>query len=197
MSHTNRDAGRFHAVKFYESPESLCRIAAEFLGEGLLNHQPALVVATPEHCTGIAAELRARRLDVEALQAAGDLLLLDAAETLASFMVDGMLDAGLFASNLSGAIGRVTRQRPDCSIRAYGDMVDVLWKAGQEVAAIRLEMLWNKLVASHDFRLLCGYAMGSFYKDVGLQAIHHQHSHIVANHASSAPKRDVTSGGVR
>ena len=47
---------------------------------------------------------------------------------------------------------------------AYGEMVDVLWKAGQDVAAIRLEMLWNKLAAMHDFALLCGYAMGNFYK---------------------------------
>ena len=59
-------------------------------------------------------------------------------------------------------------------------MVDVLWKAGQHVAAIRLEMLWNKLAMTHDFALLCGYAMGNFYKDASLAKIHDQHSHVVA-----------------
>src|SRR6202049_647642 len=90
------EAGQFHAVKFYESRESLCRIVAEFLGEGLVTQQPALVIATPEHRAGILAELRARYFDVDGMQAAGDLLLLDAAEMLATFMVDGMPDADLF-----------------------------------------------------------------------------------------------------
>jgi hypothetical protein len=33
---------------------------------------------------------------------------------------------------------------------------------------------------THDFSLLCGYAMGSFYKDAALAEIHQQHSHVVA-----------------
>jgi hypothetical protein len=174
------ESGHFHAVKFYESRESLCRIVAEFLGEGLITQQPALIIATPEHRAGILAELRVRHFDVDATQAAGDLLLLDAAEMLATFMVDGMPDADLFFANTTGAIERVRRGRKGCTTRAYGEMVDVLWKAGHDVAAIRLEMLWNKLAMTHDFALLCGYAMGNFYKDASLAEIHHQHSHVVA-----------------
>ena len=55
-----KDGGtHHHAVRFYESDESLCRIVAEFLGEGLIVGQPALVVATPEHRAGIIEQLRA------------------------------------------------------------------------------------------------------------------------------------------
>ena len=89
-------AGHFHAVKFYETHESLCRIVVEFLGEGLLARQPALVIATPEHLAGIVAELEARHFDVAGMRAAGDLLLLDVADMLAAFMVDGMPDAERF-----------------------------------------------------------------------------------------------------
>jgi hypothetical protein len=180
------DAGHFHAVKFYESQESLCRIVAEFLDEGLALQQPALVIATPEHRSGIVAELRARHVDVEHIQKSGDLLLLDASAELAKFMADGMPDAGRFNQSAIEAIGRLCRERKDCTIRAYGEMVDVLWKGGQEVASIRLEMLWNKLAMTHDFSLLCGYGMGNFYKDAGLQAIRHQHSHVVAGHGGAA-----------
>jgi hypothetical protein len=183
LIHMNRKAatesGHFHAVKFYENRESLCRIVAEFLGEGLITQQPALIIATPEHRAAILAELRARHFDVDAMQAAGDLLLMDAAETLATFMVDGMPDADLFFASTTGSIERVRRGRDSCITRAYGEMVDVLWKAGHDVAAIRLEMLWNKLAMSHDFALLCGYAMGNFYKDASLAEIHHHHSHVV------------------
>ena len=174
------ETGHFHAVKFYENRESLCRIVAEFLGEGLILQQPALVFATPEHRDGILHELRARHFDVEHIQEIGDLLLLDAAEELATFMVDGMPDADRFNENAVRAIERLSAGRKDRAIRAYGEMVDVLWKAGQEVASIRLEMLWNKLAMTQAFSLLCGYRMGNFYKDACLQAIHHQHSHVVS-----------------
>jgi hypothetical protein len=58
-------------------------------------------------------------------------------------------------------------------------MVDVLWQDGLTAAAIRLEMLWNQLAMTHDFSLLCGYSMGSFYKDAGMRDICAQHSHVV------------------
>jgi hypothetical protein len=186
------ESGHFHAVKFYETRESLCRIVAEFLGEGLISQQPALVIATPEHRSGILAELRARHFDVDGMQAAGDLLLLDASEVLATFMVDGMPNADLFIRKTTGAIQQLCRGRKDCTIRAYGEMVDVLWKAGQTMAAVRLEMLWNKLAMTRDFALLCGYAMGSFYKDAGLEAIHREHSHVVSPEGQAVPVSPVT-----
>jgi hypothetical protein len=58
-------------------------------------------------------------------------------------------------------------------------MVDVLWRDGQSVAAIRLEMLWNRLAMTHDFSLLCGYAMGNFYKDANVADICEQHTHAI------------------
>jgi hypothetical protein len=189
---TTADNGHFHAVKFYDTRESLCRIVAEFLGEGLVTQQPVLVLATPEHREGILAELRARFFDVEKMQAAGDFLLLDAAEMLSTFMEDGIPDDPRFVASMTHAIERVCRGRTGCTVRAYGEMVDVLWKNGQDVAAIRLEMLWNKLAASQDFSLLCGYAMGTFYKDSGLTDIHGQHSHVVIDQGLQARARRTT-----
>lgn len=180
MDGTTTAAGRFHAAKFYETSESLCRIVAEFLGDGLRAHQPALAIVTPEHRAGIVAELGARHIDVKAVQDAGDLLLLDVTEVLTTFMVDGMPDAGLFLASTTRSIEQLRQGRKDCTMRAYGELVDVLWKAGQDAAAIRVELLWNRLAATHDFSLLCGYAMGNFYKRAGLNAISREHSHVVS-----------------
>ena len=185
-------AGHFHAVKFYDTRESLCRIVAEFLGEGLVTQQPVLVIATPEHRVGILAELRVRHFDVSAMEASGDFVLLDAAETLSTFMVDGLPDDPLFVASMTRAIDQACRGRKGCTVRAYGEMVDVLWKNGQDVAAIRLEMLWNKLATTHDFSLLCGYAMGTFYKDSGLADIHRQHSHVVIDQGLAARAQRTT-----
>ena len=180
-------SGHFHAVRFYDSPQSLCRIVAGFLAEGLRGTQPALVIATPEHRAGISEALRTQGLDIDALQSSGDLLLLDAEETLATFMVDGMPDAKRFQVAGTDVIQRACRGRKDCTIRAYGEMVDVLWKKGQSVAAVRLEMLWNKLAASQDFSLLCGYAMGNFYKGSQQQEICDQHTHVLSEDGTIGP----------
>ena len=172
-------SGHFHAVRFYENKASLARTVSEFLAEGLVTGQPALMIATPEHRDAVLDELRARHIDVEKVDAAGDLLVLDARETLRLFMVDGMPDVSLFKTHLPAAIDRLCRGRKDCTIRAYGEMVDVLWQDGLTAAAIRLEMLWNQLAMTHEFSLLCGYAMGSFYKDAGMRDVCAQHSHVI------------------
>ena len=151
-------AGRFHAAKFYESPESLCEVVAEFLSEGFVEHHPALVIGTPEHRAGILAALRARRLDVDRLQSDGELLLLDDCDVLASSMANGMPDATLFTAATACAI-EVRRGRQDRTTRAHGEMVDVVWEAGHDAAAISVELLWNRLAATHDFSMLCGYAI--------------------------------------
>ena len=58
-------------------------------------------------------------------------------------------------------------------------MVDVLWKQGLTESAIKLEILWNKLALKYRFALLCGYAMGNFYKQAKqLDDICAQHTHV-------------------
>ena len=174
------NGGHFHAVRFYDNEASLCHIVAGFLREGLALGQPSLVIATPAHSQGIIAELRAREVDVNELQASNDLVVLDAEDVMTAFMMDGKPDAGKFEVIASEAIERARRGRAGRTVRAYIEMVDVLWKAGQDVAAIQLEMLWNRLARTSEFSLLCGYAMGSFYKDASVADVCRQHTHLVS-----------------
>ena len=163
-------------------------LSRRFSAKDSSSASPGLVIGTPEHRAGIVQELRARHFDVDGLQAAGDLLLLDARETMSAFMVDGMPDAGAVHSS-----ARRTRSKQsvagatDCTIRAYGEMVDLPWKDGHSVAAVRLEMLWNTLAMTHDFSLLCGYAMGNFYKDASINEICQQHTHVIGAGGEAAP----------
>ena len=170
---------RLHAVRFYKDADSLGELVASFLDEGLRCHQPAVVIATPVHVQGIVQRLHARAFDVEQLQRSGELVVLDAQVTLDQFMVQGQPDAARFADTLIPVLESVSRGRRTV-VRAYGEMVDVLWKQEQTVAATRLEMLWNDLARSHAFSLLCGYAMGSFYKDAAVDEICSHHTHILS-----------------
>jgi hypothetical protein len=120
------------------------------------------------------------------LQADGQLFLLDAAEQLATFMVDGVPNASLFRDSIIPVIQQAAGARQDCVVRAYGEMVDVLWKSGQTAAATRLETLWNDLARTQSFSLLCGYAMGNFYKDSAVEEICAHHSHVMSENGKLA-----------
>ena len=185
--HSVSSSGHFHAVQFYNDPGSLSRIVAGFLTEGLATGDPAVVIATPEHRVLIEGELGARSLDVDALKRRGDLVVLDARDTLNAFMVDGMPRPRSFQQVVGQVLEDVCRRRPDCTVRAYGEMVNLLWKDGLEAAAIRLETLWNELANSHDFKLLCAYSMGNFYKAAAIEEIKAHHSHTVENSGTVAP----------
>ena len=181
-----RTSGHFHAVQFYENDHSLTTIVAKFLAEGFGQSQPGVVIATPEHCAAIEESLATHHLDVRRMKQLGDLVLLDARETLDTIMADGMPHAPLFKHVLGSTFSEVARIHPKRTIRAYGEMVNVLWKDGLTTAAIRLEMLWNELAKSHDFKLLCGYAMGNFYKHAAVGEITRQHSHLFADSGEAA-----------
>jgi len=179
--------GHFHAVRFYENAESLARMVAGFAAEGFITGQPAILIATPEHRHATVQQLVTMGFNIEQLKTQGDLIILDARETLATFMADALPDADRFEETMMPLIDRACRGRVDCVIRAYGEMVDVLWKDGMEAAAIRLEMLWNQLANRRKFSLLCGYSMGSFYKNAGFEDIVSQHTHVVSPDGAVAP----------
>jgi hypothetical protein len=186
---SNRTAvefGHFHAVRFYRDAESLARLVGDFLGEGFRQDQPAIVIATPAHRDGIVQHLTAQMFEIRRLERRGDLILLDAEETLSKFMVDGMPNGYRFTAAMTPVLQRAARRRHDTVIRAYGEMVDVLWKAGQTVAATRLEILWNELARTHAFSLLCGYSMGNFYKDAAVEDICSHHTHVLSSDGEAA-----------
>jgi anti-sigma regulatory factor (Ser/Thr protein kinase) len=54
-------------------------------------------------------------------------------------------------------------------VRAFGEMVALLWAAGDVAGAIELEALWNDLAEVREFSLLCAYSMSALagHDDLG------------------------------
>jgi len=170
-----------HSVQLYEGSEFLVRTVGDFLLEGIRVGQPALVIATPEHQAGIVKQLRASLIDVDMLVQDGLLVMLDAADTLGRFMTDGSPDASRFEDTVGSILRQLTRDHTYVIVRAYGEMVDVLWKQGNISAAIALEDLWNDIARRHRFDLLCAYAMSNFARESaseGFAAVCGQHRHV-------------------
>jgi MEDS: MEthanogen/methylotroph, DcmR Sensory domain len=184
---------RHHAVQFYENDSSLFATVAGFLSQGLVEGHPAILLATAEHTAAILDHLSSRMIDVAKARALGELIVLDAHQTLAMFMVGDKPDPVRFESSIGRVIGSLLQGRSERTlVRAYGEMVDVLWKDGREDAAIQLELLWNSLAGRYGFALLCGYAMGNFFKQTDrFEEVCRQHTHIIpGSELNALPKRD-------
>jgi hypothetical protein len=180
QSAMNRAGTKSRQVRFCDSDRSLARIVAEFLDEGFELGSPGIVVATASQRAEIIRELTDRSFDVIGLQRSHDLVFLDAEETLSGFMRDGKLDARKFRDRIYQLIEGVSHGRTDCTVRIFGQMVDVLWQKGEREAAVRLEVIWNQLAQTEASSLLCRYVIGNFVKDASVDDICGQHSDIVS-----------------
>ena len=170
-----------HAVQFYGNDDALFTTVAGFLSEGLVAGQPAVIIATELHTASILEHLATRFIDVERAKHIGDLIVLDADNTLAAFMRDDEPDRICFKRHVGDVIAQALGGRVRTPVRAYGEMVDVLWKQDKAHAAIKLEILWNELSSTHAFSLLCGYAIGNFYKETQqYEAVCAQHTHVIS-----------------
>jgi signal transduction histidine kinase len=170
-----------HAVQFYEDEDFLFDTVAQFLKAGLLAGDRLLVVATPAHRDGFVQRLAPFRID-EAVES-GQVLFVDAWTLLTGFMIGDMPDPDLFRDALSRLLTKAKDGAPPrARVRAYGEMVDILWRNGNSKAAIRLEELWNEAGQCHDFALLCAYLMGNFYKEgdaAQFLQVCRNHSHVI------------------
>ena len=164
-----------HLVQVYTDPEFLVDAVAEYLATGLQRGEGAIVIARPEHRKRFAIALEARGVDP------GDALrMLDAQHTLDGFMANGMPQWTAFHASCGGAIAELRLRYP--TVRAYGEMVDILWQRGERTAALRLEDFWNELGRLQTFSLLCAYQMDPLDSEAyagALQAVCRCHSHLI------------------
>ena len=162
--------GGEHVVQFYDQQEDLAGAVGDYLGVAVTNREIAIVIATKEHRDLFEAEMARAGVDTARARRDGSVIWLDAAETLGRFVHDGEVDPGGFRA-VVGSLVREAAQtgRP---IKAYGEMVALLWEAGHVLAAIELEKLWNSLAAELSFSLFCAYNIHSAAGEEHAEALH-------------------------
>jgi len=169
-----------HIVQTYQDPAVLAQSVAEYLAAGLRAGEGAIVIARPQHRRKFMRALAQHGVEAQVCLDRGQLRLLDAEETLARFMADGMPQWKRFHPTVGGLIAEVRLQHQ--TVRAYGEMVDILWQQGSREAAIRLEEYWNDLGKLQTFALFCAYFMDPLdHKayDGPLQCVCKLHSHLI------------------
>lgn len=169
-----------HIAQTYQDPAALAESVAEYLAAGLRAGEAAIVIARPQHRRRFIGALARLELNAQALVEQGQLRFLDAEETLALFMTGGMPQWDRFQQAVGGLIADARLRYP--RVRAYGEMVDVLWQQGSRDAAIRLEEYWNDLGKLQAFALFCAYFMDPLDSKAyagPLQCVCKVHSHLI------------------
>jgi len=77
-----------HAVRFYETEDFLAVEVADHAAAGLASGQAVLLIATGPHRAAVATRLVALGVNLESATETGHLRMLDARDTLATFMVN-------------------------------------------------------------------------------------------------------------
>jgi hypothetical protein len=149
-----------HCVQIYQDDAVFIDALEGFVAGGIRQGDSIIVIATSAHHAALATRLARNGYDVAAAVARGQYIPLDAAQTLASFMVDGWPDQALLNQAVHGMLGRARHHHH--RVRAFGEMVALLWADGLRDAAVQLEHFWSRLCREQEFSLFCAYPKAGF-----------------------------------
>jgi len=151
-----------HILQLYTSNSVFLDTLEGWVSGGLDAGEGIIIIATEENLNALENRLERgkRRIDLAAARSRGQYVTADAEETLSLFMTNGWPDERLFREVVSSLLDRARGYGRNLRrVRAFGEMVAVLWARGHNGATIRLEHLWNSLCRANGFSLFCAYPM--------------------------------------
>jgi hypothetical protein len=177
------DAGpRDHIVQLYQDQQFLNRAVCRFAAGALANGEGVILVPTLAHWDAFCPRLMAEGVDVKAVQASGQLSIVDADELLPQFMRDGMPDAPVFMGLASEVVAKARAGDRYPKVRWWGEMVNLLWERGDVAASMNLEDQFDQLAHQHDIAIFCSFVMDNFDSQVHtrmLPRLGQNHSHLI------------------
>jgi hypothetical protein len=169
-----------HLVQIYENDDAFLDKLEGFIASGLKAKDAVVVIATPAHLSSLHRRLLKRDPEFAAAMKSEQYLALDAEAMLSIFMIDGWPDEDLFNRFVTGVLSRaaVGGRR----VRAFGEMVAILWAQGNSGATVRLEHLWQELCTERNLALFCAYPRCGFTLDSSqsIDDICAAHSRVIA-----------------
>ncbi|HLL60667.1 MAG TPA: MEDS domain-containing protein [Candidatus Nitrosocosmicus sp.] len=169
-----------HLVQFYQDEKYLMNSLINYIGKGITKGDSCIIIATKEHRDNLKVYLHNIGINIADLETHNKYIALDAEETLSQFMVKNIPDAKRFKKVVGGVIA--TMSNPPFCIRAFGEMVAILWQKGNKNAALQLEKMWNDLAKEHSFSLFCAYPIEVFKDDdneTSFKSVCSEHTKII------------------
>ncbi len=169
-----------HAVQIYRDDRTFLDCLESYVGAGLRSGESVVLIATASHLHEVEKRLRGGWIDLDRCRWEDRYIAVLAQETLAKFMVNAVPDEALFRTTIGDMITRAKGEGR--RLRAFGEMVGVLWAEGNKNGALKLEHLWTRLHAERKFPLFCAYSRTHLRPESlesDIQTIFAAHSRIV------------------
>jgi DcmR-like sensory protein len=168
-----------HLVQIYENENHFLNTLEGFAGSGILSGDSVVIIAVQSHLDELHARLSAHNFDMKRLIRADLYIPLEANAALSQFMVNDWPDEKLFNDFIFETLRRAKGDKR--TVRAFGEMVAVLWEQHLKGATVKLENLWHNLHKMDNFSLFCAYPKHGFMGNHahGLAGICSAHSKII------------------
>ena len=169
-----------HLVQIYEDDGVFLDTLAGFAGGGIRSGDGVIIIATATHLEALRSRLAESGLDLAAAEAEDRYIPVDAEALLSRLVFRGWPDDYLFRQGVTDLLARAGSGGR--RVRAFGEMVAILWARGQNAATVRLEHLWQGICQNEGLSLFCAYPKSGFTQDanVSIQELCALHSRIVA-----------------
>lgn len=168
-----------HIVQIYEDDELFFDTLVKFVIEGLEADEGVIVLATTNHLNVLEQRLIANSIDIESARSRDQYVACDGEEIMGKFLVNDWPDEALFEQTVTELLARASSSGR--RVRAFGEIVAIMWERGYNGATINLEHLWHKLVQKKQFPLYCAYPKSGFTKKSadGIRDICAAHSKVL------------------
>ena len=168
-----------HLVQVYENEKTFLDTLEGFAGTGFLANDSVVIIATSSHLDSLNARLSSQGFDLSSLIESDQYIPIDAEDLLSVFLVDGWIDEKIFNGFISDIVSRAKQRNG--KVRAFGEMVAILWEKGHCGATVQLEHLWNQLHHKAPFTLFCAYPKSGFTQSANdsINIICKQHAKVI------------------
>lgn len=151
-----------HVAQIYSSDDALLNNLTPFIADGLERGEAAIVIATPAHVADLKRGLAEMDVDWAEAVTNGLLITADAEAVLGQFMLKQWPVEELFCAIIGDLLDRAGAERR--KVRAFGEMVALLWERGDTAATVHLEYMWEDLRRRHPITLFCAYPRAGMTK---------------------------------
>lgn len=168
-----------HLVQIYQDEDVFLDSLEGFVAGGIVAGDGVVVIVTPPHLAALNTRLLNRNIDIQSAAREDRYITLDAETTLAKFMVMGWPDEDFFRALVQDILQRA--KGDNRRVRAFGEMVALLWARGNTGATVHLEHLWHRFCHEQSFSLFCAYPKIGFTRNVSasIKEICDAHSRVV------------------
>jgi len=152
--------GTNHVAQFYDDSAFLVKTLCRFVSDGLWASEGILIVATSDHIRDLRTALTKNDIPFHRQELEGQLVFIDAAFIARDLLIDGLPDRERFTQLIARPVESLASRFR--RVRAFGEIVDILWRERNRAATLLLERMWGRLLEVHPLTLVCGYCMKGF-----------------------------------